>query len=343
MPLLDRAAETSNPAQDHESSIPARPKSVRNSSIDAMRAFSVLYIVGFWHLINYAPQKEWAYYNEVTYRLTILCLGLFTFVSGYLVGRGYPDGRIDASAYYRSRFWRIYPPFLFASVLYLIFAISKSGYVIKGIFLLGMFWAPPPTTLWFICMLAILYALVPVLIRVRENLAAFAALCLGILAALFVYNAVTHLLDERMMIYFPAFILGIYLGGGQLPRSLPALMGLVVLAAVSLLPTVGQPMEGLEHNLMSLPWATFGALAVFAVVSRLQVNLGPAVRFLGSASFFMYLLHRVIYKNVIMIFLPATGRGQLIYLYLVGLPAVIVIGWAFQYGYDRLRLRLGWT
>ena len=55
-------------------------------SLDYLRSFSMLYIVGYWHLFNYTdafPQ----YSNAVTYTMTLIVLGLFVLISGFLIGR----------------------------------------------------------------------------------------------------------------------------------------------------------------------------------------------------------------------------------------------------------------
>ena len=51
-----------------------------------MRAVSMLYIVGFWHLLDYTKVAGW-HYNPVTYRLTVGALSLFVLISGFLTGR----------------------------------------------------------------------------------------------------------------------------------------------------------------------------------------------------------------------------------------------------------------
>ncbi len=59
---------------------------MRKVPIDVMRAVSMLYIVGFWHLLDYTKVVTW-HYNLVTYRLTVAALSLFVLISGFLTGR----------------------------------------------------------------------------------------------------------------------------------------------------------------------------------------------------------------------------------------------------------------
>src|SRR5580704_1333411 len=59
---------------------------MRKVPIDVMRAVSMLYIVGFWHLLDYTKVVGW-HYNPITYRLTVGALALFVLISGFLTGR----------------------------------------------------------------------------------------------------------------------------------------------------------------------------------------------------------------------------------------------------------------
>src|SRR5215469_1047632 len=79
----------------------------RKVPIDVMRTMSMLYIIGFWHLLDYTNIVRW-HHNPVTYRLTVAALSLFVFISGFLTGRN--DGVLahgEIWRFYRTRFWRI--------------------------------------------------------------------------------------------------------------------------------------------------------------------------------------------------------------------------------------------
>lgn len=55
----------------------------RNTGIDVLRGLSMLYIVGFWHLLEYTHAIQ--YQNLITHRITWITLGIFFFISGYLI------------------------------------------------------------------------------------------------------------------------------------------------------------------------------------------------------------------------------------------------------------------
>jgi len=77
---------------------------VRQCGIDWMRGLSILFIVGYWHLLGYAHGID-HYKNGFTGRLTLVVLGLFIFLSGHLVSRSFGPlfRRTDVLPFYRRR------------------------------------------------------------------------------------------------------------------------------------------------------------------------------------------------------------------------------------------------
>ena len=307
----------------------------RQVPIDVMRAVSMLYIVGFWHLLDYTGVVTW-HYNPVTYRLTVLALALFVLISGFLTAR--KDGglvRGEIWKFYRTRFWRIYVPFVIASGLFLATEVSDTHTLLKGVTLVSMFLAPPPNTLWFVNMIVLFYLIAPLLIGLRGNQVAYIAVCIVIVGAMILYQAETGRLDVRLMLYFPCFAAGIFLAARPLPSSTLSLIGLQLLAALSLVFTLATPSASLETNPCTMPWMLFGSIAVFVVVMRAGRNLKPPAILmqLSEASFFMYLLHRPIYLWMEILWFPSTEAEQVLYLLFVCLPIVMIVAWLCQRAY----------
>ena len=307
----------------------------RKVPIDVMRAVSMLYIVGFWHLLDYTKVVGW-HYNPVTYRLTVGALALFVLISGFLTGR--KDGglaRGELWRFYETRFWRIYLPFVVASGLFLAAGVSDTLALVKGVTLVAMLFAPPPFTLWFVNMIVLFYLIAPLLIALRKNEMAYIALCAVIVGAMTLYQAETGRIDMRLIIYFPCFAAGIFLAARSLPSSTPGLIGFLLIAALALLPTLARPSGSLEADPWAAPWALFGSIAVFVLVMRAGRNLkSPAILMqLSEASFFMYLLHRPIYHWMQIVWFPRTEKDQIFYLLFVCLPIIGIVAWLCQRAY----------
>ena len=313
----------------------------RRVPIDLMRAMSMLYIVGFWHLLDYTKVAGW-HYNPVTYRLTVGALSLFVLISGFLTGR--KDGGLARGGiwnFYKTRFWRIYLPFLIASGLFLGAGVSDTFTLVKGVTLVAMLLAPPPLTLWFVNMIVLFYLIAPMLIGLRGNEVAYIALCSAIVGAMILYQVETGRIDIRLILYFPCFAAGIFLAGESLPSSTLSLIGLSVLAALSLVPTLARPSATLEIDPWVLPWALFGSIAVFVVVMRAGRNLKPPAILtqISEASFFMYLLHRPLYLWMQIVWFPSTAK-EVCYLLFVCLPIIAFVAWLCQRAYTGFLARL---
>jgi surface polysaccharide O-acyltransferase-like enzyme len=308
---------------------------MRKVSIDVMRTVSMFYIIGFWHLLDYTKIVRW-HYNPVTYRLTVGALSLFVLISGFLTGR--KDGVLaqgEIWRFYRTRFWRIHLPFVIASGLFLVAGMSDTLTLVKGVTLVAMLLAPPPFTLWFVNMIVLFYLIAPLLMGLRGNEVAYIALCTVIVGAMVLYQAETGRLDMRLILYFPCFAAGIFLAAASLPWSSLSLIGLLLLAALSLVPTLARPFWRLEGDLWAAPWALFGSLAVFVVVMRAGRNLKPPAILtqLSEASFFMYLLHRPLYRWMQIIWFPSAAKEQVFYLLFVCLPVIGTVAWLCQRAY----------
>ena len=307
-------------------------------SIDVMRAVSMLYIVGFWHLLDYTDVRQW-HHNSATYRLTVTALSLFVLISGFLAGR--KDGALVAGdfwKFYKTRLWRIYFPFVIAASLFLVSGLDDIVSLIKGVALVAMLLAPPPFTLWFVSMIILFYMVAPLLISLRSYGVIYLGVCSAIILAMILYQAETSRMDMRLLIYFPCFAAGIFLAGGTLPSSRVTLIRLQLLAVMSLVPTFARSSAGLETDPWAAPWAFFGSIAFFTVVMYVGRNLRvhAIVIALSEASYFMYLLHRPIYLWMRTIWFPSNEKEQIFYLLFVCLPIIGIVAWLGQRAYMSL-------
>lgn len=126
-------------------------------SIEYLRALSMLYIVGFWHLFNYTDAFP-GYKNIVTSNLTLVVLALFVLVSGFLIGITtvkQTEFREPAAYwnFYKKRLLRIYPLYALAVGIFYLYGINDAAISIGALTLVSMLWGEAPKTLWFITMI----------------------------------------------------------------------------------------------------------------------------------------------------------------------------------------------
>lgn len=303
----------------------------RSTAIDLLKGLSVLYIVGYWHLLGYTTVFR-NYTRPPAALVTVAVLGLFVFISGFLVG----EKREGAWPFYRKRLVRIFPPYLAAIVLYLVMNLSSPLILAKTAALVTMFSIPAPPTLWFIATIIYYYVATPLLRSSSDRALRYVVVCACLAAPVYVYGRITGMLDLRMIMYFPAFAAGVFLGRdrGRLRRWPLTLLGILALLSVAL---CFRDLPAIEESLYGAPLALFVPLLVFAGVTRRHAwKPHHAISVLSHASYFMYLFHRPVFAAMCRLFLPASPGAQLIFLWGLCLPLLILICWHAQSAYDRL-------
>ncbi|MBP1731785.1 MAG: acyltransferase 3 [Deltaproteobacteria bacterium] len=314
----------------------------RSVGIDLVRAVSVIYIIGYWHLLGYSEHFV-PLANGLTGRLTLVVLGLFVFVPGYLMGR--KDIRLTREGlvhFYRQRILRIYTLYLIAILLFWVLGLSDGITLMKATALASMFLAPALPTLWFITMIMLYYLSVPFIRRFSHDARKLTVFCLAIMAVSLLYHKFTNMLDIRMVMFFPVFALGMYAArreAGLQPVKLVTLACICALSCVLSLLPVGSWMIS---QLILIPMITLCALFLFLAVQRKEsgIRYGAAIQLVGYSSYCMYLFHRPLYELMKRTYLPQGPLNQLLYLTLICVPLLIGASFLIQTGYDRLLAEL---
>lgn len=308
----------------------------RDGSIDWMRAASILYIVGFWHLHNYTTFVPW-YPNPPFAHLTVTALALFVLISGFLAGKPAPLSAARIGGYYKRRLIRIYPPYLAALIVFTVLGLSGAAFVPSAL-MLNMIVPPPPYTLWFMTMVVLFYIAAPFLLA----LAQVPARLIGSLAAawllLFLIDRFVFDIEDRLLIYLPAFCAGILLAHARLPKRSSLLVCSAVLAAAGWWVSLNAPPRDPDLSLWMALWATPSAVFSFVLLQG-RLPSSRIVAQLSSGGFFLYLFHRPIFVIVLKLSGAETPGARELVLLAVAFPAAIIFGIVAQRGYDAL---VGW-
>lgn len=317
----------------------------RNHAIDWLRAWSVLYIVGYWHLFNYVlnfPQ----YANIYTTYLTYIVLGIFTLTSGYLLAtRSLHLNFYEVKTFYYRRLIRIYPLYFLALIAFLFTGLANSKTVLKGMLLTSMLQPPAPPTLWFITMIMLFYVIAPVLISYTEQLIAYLIWCGIIIISLISIHVFIQPIDLRILMYFPAFAAGIIIARNQLLHYM--LNKYRWLLALLLMPAFWLFTTGKDNTLYGIaaliPSIVVGSLAFLVYAEQYLGNRYNAIiAVISYASFCMYLFHRIVYKYLVMLYFPQELLLQIAYLLIFGVGISFIISYMIQKYYDDSIVRLGY-
>lgn len=316
-------------------------KQTRSLAIDLIKGLSVLYIVGFWHLLNYTNAFP-GYDNEITRRVTVIVLALFVFVSGFLVGNKQARSEKSGLAeYYRSRLIRIYPPYLVAIACFYLLGISDGYTLIKAAGLVSMFAGPPPPTLWFITMIVFFYVIAPALVRFGGNAPGLLLVCAALETVFTCLDLLGSPIDMRIAIYFPAFVAGMYFSRQQDAPGAGAITAIALAFVASVAFSLHQP-NFPERSYLSIPLAITGPILIHVFAGRWEsrITWGRPVALLSYASYFMFLLHRPIYETLRDLYFPDSFAMQAAYLFVFCLPMVLAASWGLQKAYDLMVRRL---
>ena len=328
------------------------PQSPRNRTVDLLRTAALLYIVGFWHLFEYAPALN-GHKDSVTGLITKLCLGLFIFISGYLLAQRYqfsdrPQTLLAESlSFYRKRLLRIYPLYFLALSLFWACQLIDATTYGRALFFTTLLPYRPLTTLWFISVIMVCYGLTPLYLH-RYSWAKTVGLTFAIVAGLWVIVLTTDAVDLRLPLYLPAFAYGLIVGkhpgvAKSFRRSPTAVLALMVTAlngALSLsLPAGLAQFVVVDLTLFgAIPLAWFGC---HGLAQRLPAWGESLLNGVSYASFSAYLIHRVTYHWARQLYQPVEFTSALLYWLGIALPCTLLIAFVIQWLYDRLLRAVG--
>ena len=126
---------------------------------DLARVLSIFVVIGIYHNLGYAGHLH----SEPAIRVLVYSsLGVFTFISAFLLASNNTFQVIeDTKAFYKRRLLRIWPLFTVSSIMLAVLGFNSWGSTLKGIIGISPFWAPHPTTMWYVAMLISLYIITP--------------------------------------------------------------------------------------------------------------------------------------------------------------------------------------
>ena len=142
---------------------------MRDYRFDVARVLCMTYIVAFVHLYAYIyPNVISANVIPACAILCDACLGLFTFISGCLLGKKYSFGEkseITVGNFFKKRIIRIIPLFVLSAVALWLINFNGTRATINGLLCISPFVTPRPMTLWYIPVILLCYCITPIISR----------------------------------------------------------------------------------------------------------------------------------------------------------------------------------
>ena len=304
-------------------------------SIEYLRAFSMLYIVGFWHLFNYTnafPSSK----NLLTDEITNIVLGLFVVISGFLIGQT-RNISTPPLQFYKKRLIRIYPLYALAVILFYVYGINNATVSLKSLFFISMYYGPAPLTMWFITMLFLFYLITPLLLNLVAKPVKFLLFILAILSVTLLFLIIFKTVDYRLLLYFPGFCVGIFCARYGINTKIINVWSALVLFFVGLILVFIKSDSWIFSHLKEIPLILSSSYLILAFSYRFEDGFTKVkiVSLLSYSSFAMYLFHRPIYVSLTGLYFPESQLFQVLYLTTICLPIVAFFSWGIQKIYDR--------
>ena len=311
----------------------------RDIGIEFLRGASIVYLVGFWHMLNYTDAIP-NYNNVVTYRITWIILGTFVFISGFFIGKKRIELKKESLiTFYINRVLRIYPLYLISLVTFIFFGLSDFTTSLKAALMLSMFLKPSPPTLWFVTMLMIFYIMSPFLMLACQKIKIIKMVVIYLILSivLMCYFYFTRLLDVRIVMYLPAFVFGLFVANNEISVSKnEAYLFFALLIGVLISFLTDTPYKAINWLFATL-MVTIAPYFLFKLFSRHSIwfkKIKRIILALSYSSYCMYLFHRPIYIVYKKLYFPDTSALQLIYLVIFCLPSIVLFSYSLQKIYD---------
>lgn len=321
------------------------------SEFEILRAISILML-----LIHHAGVYNLDFFGLRLERLSpyveSFLLGSFFLISGYFMEVTLQNSGGDLRKFIRSRFLRIYPPYLVALFLY----VFVMGFTLRNtvdwlVYLSGLqfIFAPafvkPILTLWYVSAILLYYAVFLVLWRVSSNNRVLVLVSVILFALARLAHHSVGLFDQRFFKYYFVFLIGMMLARrGEsvfiLSGRWVGLKGILAFVGIWLVSVVLQlevQPTSIAYLVVTFMFIVSSVVFLFSLVANAGVDAPWRwVRGAAYASYFVYLFHRplwAILEGIIQI--PALDY-QILFRVLPASAIVVITCYYLQSGYEFL-------
>jgi len=303
--------------------------------LDFLRGLAILYIIGIRHLDDYAGG---IYYSKLDDIITYIFLGLFVFISGYLLSiKNSIKNKADFLNFFVKRFLRIYPLYVLALFLFMICSLTSVKPMLLNMFFLNVLFGNSILTLWFVSIICVFYFLYPIIIY---NYSILKTSAIFIVFSVFVFfmNNMFGLFDIRLLIYFPLFLLGVIISKYNLLLKYIFERHIVICSILLFVVTLWLYFEIAGFKKLFLTLLMISSLPSLLLIGKYFSSIINESIYakIAYASYCMYLFHRVIFFLMTKIYSPKENIHMAVYLTTLGVPIIFGASFYIQRYYDML-------
>lgn len=322
--------------------------SKRDTTIDTARALSALWVVGFWHLICYAPGYK-SIYSPVGQCITDVFMACFMYISVVMLNSYKFKTFNNVAAFFIKRFKRFYILYFIAALTLYIANLYIGSPMFTGseqlvLTLLGLTSLLPPHAgfLWFMSMIMLFYLLTP-LLMIHKKRSYTIIIGLLILLLFVIWMHFIHTLDKALFIFFPIYVTGL-LTDRQWLKSKCGNLTLTALSIIFCVMAIFINLNYIPTTLINIKLfisylsCIFGSFSIIFLSYVLQRNnlLTSIFLWIAYGSLCSYLFHRHFYSIIDTIFTYLNIVPTLPLLIFIYLPTMLFGTYLIQLIYDKL-------
>ena len=333
---------------------------MREYRFDVVRVVCMTYIITYVHLYEYIyPQGRMTCYLPACIAMAHSCLGLFTFVSGYLLGKKYcfgPQGNADVWTFYKKRILRIIPLFVLASIVLWLVDFNDADATRNGLLCISPFVDPKPRTTYYIPIILWCYLVTPLISRRELRWRVLG--CISLFALLLVARFLFPSIDNRFVFNVFFYFVGVVSAScfdWKINVSYGTAIKAFVVLAFALLVAIAIKYSLIYPPSRQMAVGVIGVFVIFFVcegISHLiysQQGVRPnryccvasfVVEKVSYASMACYIFHRFFYWLAESTWTPMDTFWKWLYMACFVFPVIVVASYIIQRWYDSIVKKL---
>jgi len=303
---------------------------------DLARVVAIFVVIGIYHNFGYAGP----YHSEPAVRVLVYSsLGLFTFLSAFLLASRYSFAeKIEIQSFYKKRVLRVWPLFVISSLMLAVLGFNAWMPTIKGIVGISPFWAPHPTTMWYVAMLISLYIITPVVVKGEVRLQCIKAV--AVMTVVGLIQIIFGTVVPRTFNYFTVYLIGLLLGRNYYESTMRFLRSKKTLIISLIWIVLVVVVFFTKNDYLKSFSSVVGIIALLNLsliaTEKLSANsfLAKAITTLSYASFCAYLFHREIIWVMFHLYKPKGALPIFLEVLIVAVPLSFLCAYYIQKVYD---------
>ena len=328
---------------------------MREYRFDVVRVVCMTYLVAYFHLYGYVytiNQTDTVYSTSTA--VAHACLGLFTFVSGYLLGKKYcfgSMGNVDVLAFYKKRILRIIPLFVVSSVALWLIGFNTAAATLNGLICISPFVDPKPLTMYYIPVILWCYLVTPFVSRLGLKWRVYTSFSLFglLLIARLMFPSIDNRFVFDVLFYFIGVVSAPYFDWRfKFPN------GTVVKSSIIMIFIFLAAFFFIDDSFICSPFCqmVLGAAGVFVILFICEVvskqlfddhkdrdngltSLAcQMVGFVSYASMACYMFHRFFYWAAEKVWNPSDTTVKWLFMAGCVYPVILVLSYVIQKLYD---------